>query len=350
MAKIMNGRSNMANASARAKARKASLIDATRMRQLLQQGPDTIGASIGEYGYRSEIEEYASRLSGADLIEAALSHNLDNDLSVVLGFCQGRLKGMVSVYVDRFSYHNAKTVLRAVHSGADVDLVATQVLPEENANNRRWIEIVRNADTLAEAASAMSGTPWGSALSKLDSDATLQEMEDALDRSYYSNAIQAMSGSDGHPLIVRYLRTEIDFRNIINQFRAHRQGIDGDERVTLMIPGGKIGETVLRQASQADSEVGLLEALRRAPSFDDAGFEDAISASSENGTIDPIVTLLKHRHHAILRKFAHLNPISAFPIIYYIESKVLEVQNIRLLVRGKAAGLSDEVIEAHMDF
>jgi len=28
---------------------------------------------------------------------------------------------------------------------------------------------------------------------------------------------------------------------------------------------------------------------------------------------------------------------------------VLEVRNIRLLVRGKAAGLSDEVIEAHMN-
>ena len=177
VAKIMNGRSNMANASARAKARKASLIDATRMRQLLQLGPDTIGASIGEHGYRNEIEEYASRLSGADLIEAALSHNLDNDLSTVLGFCQGRLKGMVSVYVDRFSYHNAKTVLRAVHSGADVEVVTSQVLPEENSSNSRWIEIVRNADTLAEAVTSMSGTPWGNTLSKLDSDATLQEME-----------------------------------------------------------------------------------------------------------------------------------------------------------------------------
>ena len=43
-----------------------------------------------------------------------------------------------------------------------------------------------------------------------------------------------------------------------------------------------------------------------------------------------------------------LNPLSAFPLIYYIESKVLEVQNLRLLVRGKAAGLSDEIIEAHL--
>ena len=48
----VGGRSNMANASARAKARKASLIDSTRMRQLLQQSPDAIGTSIAEFGYR----------------------------------------------------------------------------------------------------------------------------------------------------------------------------------------------------------------------------------------------------------------------------------------------------------
>ena len=44
-------RSNICNASARAKARKASLIDSTRMRQLLQTGPESIGASIGAVSY-----------------------------------------------------------------------------------------------------------------------------------------------------------------------------------------------------------------------------------------------------------------------------------------------------------
>ena len=78
MVRIANGRSNMANASARAKARKASLIDSTRMRQLLQKGPDSIGTSIAEFGYRNELDIYAGKLSGADLIEAALNHNLDN--------------------------------------------------------------------------------------------------------------------------------------------------------------------------------------------------------------------------------------------------------------------------------
>ena len=45
------------------KARKASLIDPTRMLQLLQLGPESIGASIGELGYRNEMDIYVSRMS-----------------------------------------------------------------------------------------------------------------------------------------------------------------------------------------------------------------------------------------------------------------------------------------------
>ena len=343
----VGGRSNMANASARAKARKASLIDSTRMRQLLQQSPDAIGTSIAEFGYRSEIDLYAGRYTGADLIEAALNHNLDTDFDSVLRFCQGDLKSMVAVYVERFSYQNAKTVLRAIHSGASVEMVASEVLPEENLNNNYWLDIIRNCTTLGDAVNAMSGTSWGLALSKLDADSNLQQMEDALDSSYYNDAIASIRGSGCHPLLVRYIRNEIDHRNIINQFRGLRQGIAGEDRDAIMIHGGKIDKAALKAASQAESNETLLDALRRASSFDDTGFEEALQASSIS--LDPVVTLLQEQRRNMMRRFAYLNPISAFPVIHYIESKVLEVQNIRLLVRGKAAGLSDEVIEAHMN-
>ena len=46
MARALNGRSNLYNAAARAKARKASLIDTTRMRQLVQQGTESIGLAL----------------------------------------------------------------------------------------------------------------------------------------------------------------------------------------------------------------------------------------------------------------------------------------------------------------
>ena len=59
MGEIAVGRGNWANASARSKARKANLLNETQMRQLMQQGPDTIAASIADAGYSKELNLYS---------------------------------------------------------------------------------------------------------------------------------------------------------------------------------------------------------------------------------------------------------------------------------------------------
>ena len=352
MTTVATGQSNWANASARGKSRKAQLIDATRMRQLLQQAPDAIAASIAEMGYRPELDLYADTLTGVDLVEAALNHNMDRDLQQVLGFCQGHLKNLVSIYVERFTYQKVKTALRAIRSGVSYDHVASQVLPERNESNRPWLDLVRDCETLQEAAAALEGTQFGKALADIDADDDLVTYEDALDRYYYAAAAKKLrAGTTRHPVLLRYLRTEIDHRNVINMFRALKQGLSSEDRAELTLPGGKaITATYLRQAAEADNEEALLEILRRAPGFDDDGFDEALTESRERGTLDPIVNVLTTQRLKLLSRMNMLNPLSAFPLIHYIERKVLEVTNLRLLVRGKAAGLDDDVIEAHMMF
>ena len=345
-----SGRSNVYNAAARAKARKASLIDSTRMRQLVQQGPDSIGASIGEMGYRSEMDLYASRMAGADAIEAALFHNLDNDLAGVMRFCQGNLKSLVAIYVERFEYEKAKTVLRAVNGGASDEIIETQILPSENPRNASWLNIVRNTEGLQEAVEAMSGTPWGQTLSRLDGEPSLEDMENALDMQYFSDALKSVRGKDGGPRLLRYLRMEIDHRNVINQLRAIRMEVTTEKRQSMVIPGGRIDSGTMRQTCQSESDDELIETLRRSGSFDDSGFDEAMAESETLGSLDPYAELLSHHRHAVLKRFSHLSPVSPFPIIYYIERISLEVRNLRLLVRGKAVGLPNEVLEAHMDY
>jgi V/A-type H+-transporting ATPase subunit C len=44
-------------------------------------------------------------------------------------------------------------------------------------------------------------------------------------------------------------------------------------------------------------------------------------------------------------KFAHSYPLSVLPIINYMIRKKVEVDNIRIVSRGKGSGLSTKVIE-----
>ena len=79
----------------------------------------------------------------------------------------------------------------------------------------------------------------GKALSRLPEGSTLQEMEDALDKAYYSHALDSVSAPGSDFTLKKYLKTEIDHKNIINILRSIRQGIDHDTMAKIRIPGGR---------------------------------------------------------------------------------------------------------------
>ena len=268
-----------------------------------------------------------------------------------MGYCQGNLRSIVAVFALRFSYSNAKAVLRAVNGGISAENLANSVLPDENDLNVDWIEIARQSETLEDAAAAMRGTHWGSAISDMDSDARLHEYEDNLDRHYYREAITELRASGlGHRLLLGYLRKEIDHRNIVNLLRSLRQGLSAEQRLDAMLEGGSaLKGSLLKSAAEADSQDALIEVLRRS-NMETAELEENLEKVYEHGGFDPVVSYLAEERRSDMKRMSHLNPLSAFPIIYYLESKVLEVQNLRLLVRGKAVGLPDDIIEAHMTF
>ena len=195
----------------------------------------------------------------------------------------------------------------------------------------------------------MGSSPWGKTLSKLPEGSTLQEMEDALDRAYYADALKSVSLPGSDFTLMRYLRSEIDHKNVINILRSIRQGVDQEKIIQIMIPGGRsISKDVLRAMTRETTGSGVVETLtKKSPGFDSEGLIEAIEAS-EGGSLDPVIQLLAKKRDALLYSMSHRSPVSVLPVVHYIESKTHEVQNLRLLVRGKAAGLSNEVIEEHM--
>ncbi len=343
--------SNVENASARCKARKASLLDSTRKRQLLQQSPSQLVTSIADCGYRKEIDIYSTRFEGAELIEVALAHNLSKDVAEVTNFCQGNLRKQVGVYTARFVYQNAKTVLRAVQNNVDVEVVEKSILPIENELNSKWIEIVRGNDTLGSAVEAMVGMPWWRTLMDMPTDSTLQEFEDALDRHYYSNALSAVKGPNpASNKLRKFLQMEIDQRNIANILRANRENLTSESRTNMFLSGGSLfSGPQLRAAANITDNSSLLDLIRRSGKMDVNSFEEALKDSENLNTLDPVISWIDHYRHEQLRKLSFLHPLSVLPVIYYIASKVEEVQELRMMVRGLSAGLSREEIEAHMN-
>ena len=340
--------SNQAYAATRAKTRRSGLLDRTRLRQLIQQSPDQLTVAVADSGYRAEIDLYAGKFSGGDLVEAALSHNLQSELSNIIGLCSGRMKDLVEIYAGRFRYHNAKVVLRAVLNEVDVKKVSHSILPEESEVNTPWLKMIEESNTLRDAVEQMRRLPFGKALLALGEDEGIQAYEDTLDRHYFKHSLNELQGSAPEIRILRnHLGDEIDHRNIINILEGHAFGLSAEEISQALIPGGRLIKE--RNFSQAvGSRENLLDVLRQSNRFDFDGFQQVISTSDEERTLDPVITWLRNRESAQMQRMSYLHPISALPVIHYVSAKIQEIEDLRLIVRGRMAGLSTEVLEAHV--
>lgn len=340
---------NVPYVASRAKARRQALMDKARLRQLINQSTEQLINTVSDSGYQSEINLYASRYTGSDLVEAALTHNLENELDNILSHCRGKVRKVVEIYSSRYEYQNAKAVLRAVANGIEAEKLGKDILPDLNEINTPWIKILESSEDLRSAVQQMRRKSFGSALLSLPEDARLAHYEDALDRHYFATSLKALSHSGND---TRYLRnilgTEIDHRNILNILEASAFGIQGNNLLEELLPGGRLLPKRSLSAVANGGRAAMLDVLRGNAKFDIAGFEEALQKSEAERSLDSVVTWLQAREYAQMQKMSYLHPVSALPIVYYIAMKVKEVTDLRMIVRGRLAGLPPDILEAHI--
>jgi V/A-type H+-transporting ATPase subunit C len=336
--------------AARAKSRRQKLADRARLRQLINQSVDQLTVAVGDLGYRTEIDLYAGKLTGGDLVEAALTHNLEVELQEIVDMSNRAIRPLIEIYTLRFEYQNAKAVLRAVHNEISIEEVGNSILPEVNDINTPWLKVVESSDDLKSAALLMRRKSFGSALARVPEDGSLSEYEDALDRHYFETAIKAMRMAKGAParFLSRLFASEIDHRNIVNILEASAVGIPSDQLVSLLIPGGRLLPKRSFSTIASGGRNAMLDLLRAGDRFDMSAFEVVLEESESTRSLDPVITWMKAREYAMMQRMSYLHPVSALPIIHYVAMKAQEVNDLRLIVRGRLAGLSAEVLEAHV--
>ena len=340
---------NTAYVASRAKSRRKKLADLARMRQLINQSTDQLTASVSSMGYADEVNLYAGKLTGADLVEAALTHNLEAELLDILKMCNGKIRDIVEIYTSRFEYQNAKVVLRSVVNEVSMEKVSNSILPDLNEINTPWLKIIETADDLRSAALQMRRKPFGSDLKALPEDARLSEYEDALDRHYFKSALKSLKANNPATRYLKdYLAMEIDHRNMLNILESDSIGMSSEETSKLLIPGGKILPSRSFSTIAAGGNSALTDILRTSARFDMAHFETLLDEVVKSRSLDSIVTWFKEREYKFMKKMSYLHPISALPIVYYVAMKVQEVADLRIIVRGRFAGLPAEVLEAHI--
>ncbi len=345
---IFGGRSNYPYICARVKAKKAALLSRDTFNRMLSMDLAEIGRFLSETQYREEISSLGSTYSGATLIELSISQNLAKTYSDVLSYSVGHARELVSEYLHRWDIYNIKTVLRGKLTNAPVEdireiLIPAGSLKQEYINqliqSSSWEEMI---DRLNQQ-SVVYVSP--DLLRNAISSGKLAALEDELDKEYYSSLMKSIKQTTiSEKRFLDFMRREIDIVNLKAMFKLKAEGSHGEELSRYFMDGGV--EFKIERLTKMAAFEGMKELLDE---FRQSTYAESMRADIERFEKDEdISSLLRALDRVLLNlasKFSHLYPLSVLPVLDFVLAKKTEADNIRIIARGKEAGLDPDLIK-----
>lgn len=347
LALLGNKKTNYAYAVARVQAKRGKLIPASEYEKILKMDVAEITRFIQDSEYKDAVDELASRFSGLDLLEAALTVNEERVYASIRRMLDGEGRDIVAAYLMRNLVDDIKAVLRGKQAGASRDELLRDMLLEDLDTYEIFqpllSEDVKTIEDVVDALERQGGiaTSWSRALRKVPAGSALPAYEDALDKAYHARLLEAAQGfsQQGSDVLVEFVRREIDARNLQNAARWVQNGGGGDFS-SYVIPGGRHLKVkdVLDLAGAADM-AALDEALQSFGFYDD--LKNALDEAHSSGRQSPFALAVRRAFMTKVDTLAHTHPLSVIPILVFLLRKRQEVVTLRAVARGKAAGLSE---------
>ncbi len=335
------GTSNYAYLATRVRAMKSKLVPKETYPRLMNMGISEITRFIQETEYKREIDELARTYSGVDLIEHGLNRNLAETFTKLIKISEGEPNHLITEYLRNYDVWNIKTLLRGKYYNASADEIK-EALVSAGQLSYTFLSELAGKQSYSEVISVLESTVYYPILKEYDGT-NLSDIENRLDKMYYNGLFNVISESKSkdRKLFAKFIRTEIDIKNIKTLFRLKKAGVSQDEIVDLIIDGGLELSTNNIQKLLPLSYDDFIQALDQYSFWD--SISDAVNSDTDS-LINVETQLIKHSLKSA-SSFSHVYPLSIVPIMDYIISKRNEVNNLRIITRGKAANLSDEIIK-----
>jgi len=345
---LFGGRGNYAYACTRVKAKKSFLLSREAYSRMLVMDVYEIGRFLGETQYREEMTRYASRNTGANLVEVAVTRNLADTYSAILGFCTGHLREMVGDYLKRWDTFNVKTVLRGKVTGVREDELVDTLVPAGEFSEAYLRSLIQMGQ-MQEIMDALSKRPSLGITPELVREAVdsgrLAALEDHLDMVMYHYLLNDIEPTNTAEKLLRdFVRREIDVTNLKVLLKLKAEKVPEDKVTKYLIPGGMdFSVDRLRALAQQEGLMPIIEELEKFSMFDE--IKDHLEQFKADQKLSGITIALDKALIHTSEKFAHFYPLSVLPIVNYMIRKKVEVDNIRIIARGKESGLPTKVIE-----
>ena len=165
--------------------------------------------------------------------------------------------------------------------------------------------------------------------------------EDALMHCYYANLLATTEPSHTpNKLFLKFIRMEIDVLNLRTLLRLNLGKAEMEEEP--FVEGG-LEMSVEDLEGMAGMEWEALLTKLATYSFCE-NISEELKSVEEQGLNEVLRSLETHVLKEAAR-YANLHPLSILPVLDFMIAKKNEVDNIRIIARGKESGLETEVIK-----
>lgn len=316
--------------SARIKAMETGLLTRERMEQILEARSEEEALKIvQESGYPD------LRVLDPESLDRALSASRE---AVLRDLTDGAPDPRyIDIFKLKYDYHNVKVLLKAAAMGVEPDSMLAdmgRVPASELKEALRSGETGGLPDLLAQAAEE--------AREVLDTTRDPQLCDIALDRWYYRDMVDVAQAT-GSAFLQGYVRSQIDAANLRTLVRTLRMGKPADFLADVLFEGGEIStESILEISREKGNGLAELYAPTRLAAAAEAGAE-----AVKGGTLTEFEKLCDDAVSSDLEN-AQLVPFGEAPLVGYLAARETEYTNLRILLMGRSAGLSPEIIRSRL--
>lgn len=305
--------------------------------KLLNMEVPQIARYLGEYEYKEEIDLLSSEYRGIDLIERTLNNNLASTYSKLLKMSGKKATKYISSVLMRWDIHNIISILRGKFAKVPNKDIEKTLIPIGGIPFT-FIQSLVSLVTYEEVIKKLKKLEQ---FSFLDETKEIADIESTLYINYYKDILDKFR-KDKKSLFVDFIKMEIDIINLRNIMRMRRYGFTLEEEQKNVIDGGfyyKLDKlAVLLRAS--DDE--FLNTIRKTP------YCHIIESHLSEPTLFNVEEALEKFLMEYAKKQFKGEHLTIIPVLHYIISKKIEVDNIRKISRGKSSNIETKIIEGSL--
>lgn len=327
---------------ARISAMRSKLIARSEYMKLLKMDLNSITRFLQESEYKDPITKLSTKYEGIELVDHALKRSLVTTFDKLRMISPESVVEIIDLYLGRWDFQNLKVVLRGLYSNAEQEEVMALIEAVGYYGKDHFKKLFETGsvwDALKKS-KIVSEKEIKKAYEEFEKSNRLIELENTLDHMSFQKAVDGAELCPEYGIVFKqFLLRDIDIVNIRNLLRYKREGLDPQTIMEYMIvQGQRLNKKTLEKLSKTDSVETLLGRLKKT-------YYGKFIDFSDKKTLVDIELELQNFNLKNGSLTSHQNPMSISSVISFMMSKMLEIKNLRSIVKSKHLGIEEDFVE-----